>query len=246
MAAWPSKAALDPGKVGHAPQRGSVADQPAAQRAQYDRPERPPIHASKHPRQPCKGASRARKVPDHARRRSNPGPYPALFTTPSAASSPSSRLASFVLAARCGAPVVRLAALLRARPRFAAETELSRRSLVINPGYGLRRRRLAHRPDGACAVGCRGRGRRQVVLEPNRTRGKRRFQFRLWGESDWRPAGLHPIRWEARGLGSFACQIQYTPGPPGSTAFAFLRAWSGEGGDPCDRPVVLQVRGVSK
>jgi hypothetical protein len=49
---------------------------------------------------------------------------PGLFTTPSAASSPSSRLASFVLAA-----------LLRARPRFASETELSRRSLVNNPGY---------------------------------------------------------------------------------------------------------------
>jgi predicted membrane channel-forming protein YqfA (hemolysin III family) len=61
--------------------------------------------------------------------------YPGLFTTPSAASSPCSRLASFVLAARCGAPLVRLAALLRARPRFASETELSRRSLVNNPGY---------------------------------------------------------------------------------------------------------------
>jgi hypothetical protein len=59
---------------------------------------------------------------------------PGLFTTPSAASSPSLRLASFVLAARCGAPRVRLAALLRARPRFASETELSRRSLVNNPG----------------------------------------------------------------------------------------------------------------
>jgi hypothetical protein len=68
--------------------------------------------------------------------------YPGLFTTPSAASSPSLRLASFVLAARCGAPRVRLAALLRARPRFASETELSRRSLVNNPGYLLRRQRV--------------------------------------------------------------------------------------------------------
>jgi hypothetical protein len=33
--------------------------------------------------------------------------YPALFTTPSAASSPSSRLASFVLAAHCGALALR-------------------------------------------------------------------------------------------------------------------------------------------
>jgi hypothetical protein len=74
-------------------------------------------------------------APAHATILVAQGAYPGLFTTPSAASSPSSRLASFVLAARCGAPLVRLAALLRARPRFASQTELSRRSLVNNPGY---------------------------------------------------------------------------------------------------------------